>query len=163
MEEALGQMSKGLRASEAMLNSGNPWHHVPNVPFQIVCILLAIDTPSTITLLGDAVKTLNSVAQIYDTEATREALSTACLLIHLHQKRKSMDATSLSNVLRTYSSLPSTNIQDGAGSYSNWMDLEGFNNASWLEELMSDMPNLQGFDVNQLLDDSSHLNMPPQW
>ena len=161
LDEVLGQVTKGLRSSESMLNSGNPWHHVPNVPFQIVCILLAIDTPSTIALLGDAVKTLNSVAQIYDTEAAREALSTACLLIHLHQKQKSMDATSLSNVLRTYSSLPSISVQDGAGPYSNWMDLENFNNGSWLDELMTDLPNLQGFDVNQLLDGSTYLDMPP--
>lgn len=164
LDEVLSKMSDGLRAAETMLNSRNPWHHVPNVPFQIVCILLAIDTPSTIALLGDAIKTLNNVAQIYDTEAAREALSTACLLIHLHQKRKSMDATSLSEVLRTYSSLPSADVQDSGGPYPNWMELEGLNNASWLDDLMTDLPNLQGFDVNQLLlDENTYQSVPPQW
>lgn len=163
LDDVLRLISRALQAVETLLITGNPWHHVANVPFQIVCILLSIDTPPTLAHLGDAVKTLNNVAQTYETEATREALNTACLLIHLHQKRKSTDAASLAEVLRTYWSLPSFGIQDGGGSYPNWNEWEGVNNASWLDDLMTDLPNLQDFDVNQLLGDSSHLNLPPQW
>ena len=165
LDDVLRLVSRGLQAVETLLITGSPWHHVANVPFQIVCILLSIDTPSTLARLGDAVRTLNNVAQTYETEATREALNTACLLIHLHQKRKSSDAASLAEVLRTYWSLPSFGIQDGGGSYPNWNEWEGVNNtnASWLDDLMMDLPNLQGFDVNQLLGDSSHLNTTAQW
>jgi hypothetical protein len=163
LEEVLKQFSRGIRAAEINLNTGNPWHHVANVPFQIVCILLAMDTPSTLALLGDAVRALNSVAQIYSTDATREALNTACLLIHLVQKRKSTDAANLAGVLRTYSSFPPSGIQNGEGSYANWNEFDGLNNGTWLDDLMMDLPNLQDFDVNQFLGNSAHLSMPAQW
>ena len=163
LEEVLKQMSRGIRAAEINLNTGNPWHHVANVPFQIVCILLAIDTPSTHALLGDAVRALNSVAQIYRTDATTEALNTACLLIHLHQKRKSTDAASLAGVLQTYSSFPASGIQNGDGSYANWNELDGLNNVTWLDDLMTDLPNLQDFDVNQFVGNSTYFGIPTRW
>ena len=163
LDEVLALTSRAIRSAQAMLNSGNPWHHVANVPFQVVCILLAIDTPSSIVQLADAVKTLNNVAQIYNTEATREALNTACLLVHLHQKRKDADAKSLAEVLQTYSSLPFTGSQTNGAWQQNGVEWNGLNNVSWLDELMTDLPNLQDFDIDQLLSDSSQLYLPTEW
>ena len=163
LDEVLGLTSRAIHSAQAMLNSGNPWHHVANVPFQILCILLAIDTPSSITQLADAVKTLSNVAQIYDTNAAKEALNTACLLVRLHQKRKETDAKSLAEISRIYSPSRFVETQIAGGSYENGAELNVLSEPSWLDELMTDIPNLQGLDVGQLLDDSSRLDLPAEW
>ena len=163
LDEVLGLTSRAIHSAQAMLNSGNPWHHVANVPFQILCILLAIDTHSSITQLADVVKTLSKVAQIYDTNATKEALNTACLLVRLHQKRKDTDAKSLAEILRIYSPSRFVETQVAGGSYENGAEFNVLNESSWLDELMTDIPNLQSFDVGQMLDDSSRLELPAEW
>ena len=162
LDEVLGLTSRAMHSAQAMLNSGNPWHHVANVPFQILCILLAIDTPSSINQLANAVKALSNVAQVYDTNATKEALNTACLLVLLHQKRKDTDAKSLAEILRAYSPSPFVETQIAGGLYENSAELNGLSHRSWLDELMTDIPNLQDFDVGQLLD-SSQMDLPTEW
>ena len=163
LDEVLGLTSKAIRSAQAMLNSGNPWHHVANVPFQVICMLLAIDTPSSIAQLADAVKTLSNLAQIYDTEATKEALNTACLLVHLHQKRKNSDAKNLAEILRIYSPFSFVGTQINGGSHENAAKWDGLNNPSWLDELMTDLPNLSGFDIDQLLIDNDQQNFSTAW
>lgn len=163
LDGLLAVTSNAIHSSQVMLNSGNPWHHVANVPFQIVCTLLAIDTPSSLTQLAEAVKALSNVAQMYDTSAAKEALHTACLLVLLHQRRKDNDAKSLAQILRIYSPSPFVETQIAAGSYESSAEFDGLNNPSWLDKLMTDIPNLQDFDVGQLLDDGSQLDLPPEW
>ena len=163
LNEVLGLTSGAIHSTQVLLNSGNPWHHVANVPFQIICTLLAIDTPSSIAQLADAVKALSNVAQIYDTNAAKEALNTACLLVLLHQKRKDTDAKSLAEILRTYSPPPFVETQIAGGSYENSAELDGLSNPSWLDDLMTDIPSLQDFDVGQVLDDSSQLDLLAEW
>jgi hypothetical protein len=76
------------------------WHQVANVPFQVVCTLLAIDNRAALGLLPDAMETLREVLGAYDTGVMREAYSTAYLLIALHQRRKEDDTRALGEVLR---------------------------------------------------------------
>jgi len=140
-----------------MLNASSPWHHVANVPFQVVCILLAIDSPAAIAQLGDAIKTLSNVSQGYNTDATKEALNTACLLVWLQQKRKEKDTQSLTDILSAYS--PASQYPDltanavldpmwSAGVGQAWAGTD----TTWLDSLVNDLPNLQGLDFSQLLE-----------
>lgn len=162
LEEVLDLLTYGIRSAETMLNSGNPWHHVANIPFQVVCILLAIDSPSSISRLGDAMKALNSVAQIYNTDATKEALNIACLLILLHQRRKDTDAKSLATTLQMYS--PSFGEPQNAGNVQpNGIGLDDLSNTSWFNDLMVDMPTLQDFDVGLLFQDTGALDNLQGW
>jgi hypothetical protein len=152
------------------------------VPFQIVCILLAFDTPGSIAQLGNAIGVLKNAAQLYETEAAREACNTACLLVLLHQKRKEADTKSLSNVLQAYSPAPfaaaaplqNNNSSSSAAALATAPypagpaggEANGFhswNDSSWLDDLMTDMPNLQGFDIGQLLDGNSLWDTPGIW
>ncbi|KAJ6155616.1 hypothetical protein N7470_006182 [Penicillium chermesinum] len=86
--------------SRGMAASTCPWHQVANVPFQVVCTLLAIDNRAALALLPDAMQTLREVFAAYETDAMREAYSTAYLLIALHQRRKEDDTRALGDVLR---------------------------------------------------------------
>ncbi|KAJ5495424.1 hypothetical protein N7539_000540 [Penicillium diatomitis] len=92
--------ARGLRAARAMVTATCPWHQVANVPFQVLCILLAIDSRAALGLLAEAMLTLREVLTAYDTEVMREAYSTAYLLIALHQRRKEDDTRALGEVLR---------------------------------------------------------------
>ncbi|KAK5151039.1 hypothetical protein LTS14_009534 [Recurvomyces mirabilis] len=157
LDDVLALTARSLRGAQAMLNASSPWHHVANVPFQVVCILLAIDSPAAIGQLGDAIKTLSNVSQGYNTDATREALNTACLLVWLQQKRKEKDTQSLTDILSAYSPAPqpfdqTTNLALdplwSAGVGQAWAGTD----STWLDSLVNDMPNLQGLDFTQLLE-----------
>ncbi|KAH9826535.1 C6 transcription factor [Teratosphaeria destructans] len=162
LEKVLTQTSKALKAAQTNIDTGSPWHHDANVPFQIVCILLAIDNPLSIAQLGDAVRVLNNVVHLYDTDATREALSTASLLIMLHQRRKEADAKSLTNILRTYA--PSMQLpQSQPPSRPDHVSGSAFGDSAWLDSLVNDMPNLQGFDMNTLFDSNGQWDVPVEW
>ncbi|KXL46868.1 hypothetical protein M433DRAFT_23721 [Acidomyces richmondensis BFW] len=154
LDDVLELTLRSLSGVQAMLNANSPWHHVANIPFQIVCILLAIDCPASIAQLGDAIRTLSNVAQLYNTEAAIEALHTACLLVFLQKKKQEAHVQKLAEILRTYSpasSLPG--VPDGGVLDRGWMD------SSWLDSLMTDMPNLQGFDVGQFFEGDGAWDM----
>ncbi|KAI2794091.1 hypothetical protein POX_a00681 [Penicillium oxalicum] len=91
---------RGLHAARSMVAATSPWHQVANVPFQVLCILLAIDSRAALALLPQAMITLREVLVAYDTDVMREAYSTAYLLIALHQRRKEDDTRALAEVLR---------------------------------------------------------------
>lgn len=160
--------SRGLRAAREMVASTCPWHQVANVPFQVVCTLLAIDNRAALALLPDAMLTLKEVVTVYDTDVMREAYSTAYLLVTMHQRRKEDDTRALADVLRANSSAAAVfGQQDVGGSIGlEGRELEGTHleevvqqgNApvsdvelSWLGDLVIDMPSLQNFDLDQFL------------
>jgi hypothetical protein len=158
-----------------MVASTCPWHQVANVPFQVVCTLLAIDNRAALALLADAMRTLREVLAAYDTPSMREAYSTAYLLIALHQRRKEDDTHALAEVLRVNSAaaepkqelnnMPAVNAQPTLDNLSQSRDQNQNQNQmrdepvaqvsdaefSWLGDLMIDMPSLQNFDLDQFL------------
>lgn len=134
-EQILALLKKGLGCAQELLADCSPWHHVANVPFQIICVLLTLDTRSSLSLLPEAMRTLRLVASTYDTDTMRDAYSTACLLVVLHQQRRKDDLAVLEEVVNThqpgrqYPSPSQVRIAD-----------EDF---SWLGALVADMPGLQ--------------------
>ncbi|OQD88068.1 hypothetical protein PENANT_c004G11532 [Penicillium antarcticum] len=105
LTKILALSSRSLRAARGMVAQTCPWHQVANVPFQVVCSLLAIDNRASMALLGDAMRTLREVMTAYDTDSMREAYSTAYLLVALHQRRKEDDTRALAEVLRVNASV----------------------------------------------------------
>lgn len=89
-----------LEVVERMLQAELPWWHVANVPFQLVCVLLALDTPQSMAAIKDAMKMLENVTKHYNTQVMREALKTAGLLVRLAQKRKEEDIKLLAEGLK---------------------------------------------------------------
>ncbi|KAJ5933774.1 hypothetical protein N7454_006103 [Penicillium verhagenii] len=179
LDRVLALASRGLRAAREVVASTCPWHQVANVPFQVVCTLLAIDNRAALALLPDAMQTLREVGTAYDTEVMREAYSTAYLLVAMHQRRKEDDTRALADVLRANSAAAAvvgqqdvsrgqdgvvegsglerkdsgqeeeTVVQQGVGPISTAPVSDV--ELSWLGDLVIDMPSLQNFDLDQFL------------
>jgi hypothetical protein len=140
----LQQFKRALESARTMVEDCSPWQHMPNVPFNIITILLELDTYAALEQLPDAMETLKLVASAYNTPTMREAYATARLLVYLYQQRRFHDARVLGNLLsrlETDSGRTSTEPQDVHP------NLE----VPFLEELISDIPTLQGFDFEQFL------------
>lgn len=142
-EQVLALLKKGLGCAQSMVMDCSPWHHVANVPFHIICVLLVMDTRSSLAMLPESMKTLSLVASTYDTETMRNAYSTACLLVLLHQQRREDDIAIFGETLnihpqeRRSAAPPQTNLSA--------------EDASWLGALVADLPGLQRVDLDQFL------------
>ncbi|XWW96244.1 hypothetical protein V2A60_004217 [Cordyceps javanica] len=132
--------ASGIQAARAILIDRAPWHHMAYVPFQIVCVLLAIDTISSISQLPDAMQCLKDVASVYNTHATREAMRTARSLVMLHQRGKEMLAAALNDVVNIYDQ------EDVANTAPSLPD-----DFAWLNGLPEDISNIQDLNLEQLL------------
>ncbi|KAK7214863.1 hypothetical protein V2G26_002866 [Clonostachys chloroleuca] len=146
-EQVLALLNDALRSACFLAKDCSPWHHVANVPFHIICMLLVLDTRSSLAMLPEALQTLELVASIYDTDAMKQAHSAACLLIFLHEQRRSEDLKIFRDVLQTQG-------QHGVGLV---MPPSHFTPTSkefsWLEGLVADMPGLQEFDLGNFFQD----------
>ncbi|KAF3023623.1 hypothetical protein G7054_g11754 [Neopestalotiopsis clavispora] len=144
LESILSLSAKGVWAASALLDIRSPWHHMVNVPFQVVCVLLAIDTLASTSQLRGALQCLNRVAAVYNTDATQEALRTASLLVSIHQKWKERFASNLSDALNA---IPVT-----TGPLLNHNVIPPPEDTSWLDDLLGDLSTTQQFDLDRLLD-----------
>ncbi|BCR88157.1 putative C6 transcription factor [Aspergillus chevalieri] len=144
MNQILALITKALASARELADANCPWSHVANVPFQIVCTLLAVDSPESISLLGDAMQTLKHVTDVYDTDTLREAYRNAGLLVLLQQKRKDHDARHLSSVLNLHfaPSVESDNVP-GQRRQSTMEDSE------YLRDMVADMPSSETFDFDK--------------
>ncbi|MCJ1454522.1 hypothetical protein MMC28_004875 [Mycoblastus sanguinarius] len=80
--------SAAMKSAQSMLTASIPWWNVMTMPFQFVCVLLAVDTPDSLSRVADVVNFLSQIVQTYNTHMAREAYNTALLLVQLSQRRK---------------------------------------------------------------------------
>jgi hypothetical protein len=144
LDQILSLSSRGISAAQTLLETQSPWHHIINVPFQVVCVLLAIDTLASTSQLRGALQCLNRVAAVYNTDATQEALRTASLLVSIHQRWKERFAANLSDALREVPVALSSEMSSAAGPPPD--------DTSWLDDLLGDLSTLQQFDLDRLLE-----------
>jgi hypothetical protein len=132
--------TRALACARELAQSMNPWSHIASVPFQILCTLLAIDSPSSQAQLTDAMHTLQEVSFVYDTEVMREAYQAACLLLVLQRKKKEEEVYNL-NVL----------VQNHCSEVDVGADSEGDAGERTLEidEMLVEVPGLEDFDFTQ--------------
>jgi Fungal Zn(2)-Cys(6) binuclear cluster domain/Fungal specific transcription factor domain len=140
-EQVLALLKNGLGCARSMAMECSPWHHVANVPFQIICVLLVMDTRSSLAILPEAMQTLSLVASTYDTESMRETCSAAYLLVLLHQQRRKDDIATLGEALNIR---PQEQQVDSAPQLN--ASVEDY---TWLEALVADLPGLQRIDLDQ--------------
>ncbi|KAJ5330045.1 hypothetical protein N7541_005827 [Penicillium brevicompactum] len=142
-ERVLDLFKRGLSCSRTMVTNCTPWHQMANVPFQITCVLLVMDTRPSLSMLPEAMQTLKLVASTYDTDSMREAWSAARLLVMLHQQRRKDDIAIFNQSLELETEQgplePPTQENPSAEEYS------------WLGALVADLPGLQKVDLDQFL------------
>jgi hypothetical protein len=147
-EAILAFMAKALRAVRDMVSTQSPWHHMANVPFQIVCILLVIDSRASIRMLKDAMQTLLHAASFYETTNLREAHSTAGLLIWLYQRRRAEDVETISDV---FSSYPPRLDANGVSQSPSVPVLDNELFPFQMDDVAASIPSLREADLDQLL------------
>lgn len=145
MSRILALITKALASARDLADANCPWSHVANVPFQVVCTLLAVDSPESISLLGDAMQTLKHVADIYDTDTLKEAYRNAGLLVLLQQKRKDHDARHLSSVLDSHFAPPVESDKE----ISEQRRQSTMDDSEYLRDMVADMPSFETFDFDQ--------------
>ncbi|KAL4889081.1 hypothetical protein BDV59DRAFT_210518 [Aspergillus ambiguus] len=144
MKQILILFGRALDSARTLFEECCPWHHVANVPFQMITVLLEMDTSPALALLPDALQTLKLIASTYDTDTMQDAYSTACLLITLYQRRRSDDTRLLGDLLNEHN-------QDPALLSHQQPILLDPGDMSWLEGLVADVPTLQGVDLYDFL------------
>jgi len=142
-EKVLPLLKKALGYARSMVMDCSPWHEVANVPFQIICVLLVMDTRSSLAMLPEAMQTLNLVASTYDTETMKEACSAAYLLVLLYQQRRRDDVAILGEALNNHQ-------QEQPMESSQELNLSAEEH-SWLGALVADLPGLQRVDLDRFL------------
>jgi hypothetical protein len=149
----LALTTKGLQAAQANLDALHPWHHVANVPFQIICVLLSIDSVSVVSQLKDAMQCLSNVAAVYNTDATREATKTTSLLVLLHKRWREKAASDLGDVLDRFPLVSAAEAGKGGNSVrpgENTLAVQPeARSTSWLDSLEENLSNMQYFDIDQ--------------
>lgn len=153
LDEMLALLAKGIQAAQANLDARHPWHHVANIPFQTICVLLSIDAVSVASQLTDAMQCLSNVATVYNSEAAREAMRTASLLILLHKRWRERAVSDLGGVLDRFPVAPldegssssdaRTNVAGNGGSVAMQPEVR------WLNSLEENLTNMQYFDIDQ--------------
>ena len=145
-QKVLAAGCRGLQASLEALQSSSPWWHVPNIPFQFTCILLAMNTSESLSHVAQAVSTLRSVVDHFDTTITRKALSTVEQFVQLSRARKERDIAILQ------SSIPAqqeSGIGVATGETALPLDNDWFD-PMWTNDVLWNTPSLDGVDWNQL-------------
>ncbi|KAH8900599.1 hypothetical protein GQ53DRAFT_675367 [Thozetella sp. PMI_491] len=144
LDRVLGLIADAIRLSQTMVDAGTPWHHMAHVPFHSICILLVVDSPSSIALIKDAMQCLSSIVAKFNTEATQEALRTASLLILKHQRRKEKAVSILAEILKLYPAAGPVNGSDASAPDQ----AEDF---GWLDTLTVDMLGVESFELDHFL------------
>ncbi|KAJ5629225.1 hypothetical protein N7528_002882 [Penicillium herquei] len=142
-DRVLVLLKKGLSCASRMALDCSPWHQIANVPFQIICVLLTLDSRSSLAILPEAMQTLSLVASTYETETLTEAYRTACLLVLLHRQRRKDDIAILGDAL----SFHQPEILAPSSPQPNHSSEE----YTWLGALVADLPGLQRVDLDQFL------------
>lgn len=113
--EALGRIIRmgntGLDAAVRMAEDRCPWWHVANVPFQFVCVLVAMETNESLSHLGRALQALRTIAQRFGTKTIQAALQTAESLIRMSKKQKERQVSMLETALGQQDGLSEPTVQ----------------------------------------------------
>jgi hypothetical protein len=93
VDEVISTGMAALPAARTLASQKQPWWNVISTVFQFVCVLLVIDTHSTVTNLSDAMDTLETIVDHLNTHLANEALATARNLVRasLNKRRKSIE------------------------------------------------------------------------
>lgn len=88
-----------LQAARRLAALGHPWWNILGTVFHFICVLLSMNSNSSLDRVPEAVQTLEHLAQHLDTHMAREAVQTAKDLVKaaLDQRRKATQ--SLENAL----------------------------------------------------------------
>lgn len=75
------------QAARRLAQNQKPWWHLANAPFQFLCAMLVIDTPSSFAQIPTALRAFEDVARTMPSSAITEALNLATKLVTLSRRQ----------------------------------------------------------------------------
>lgn len=139
---------RGLLASTEALQSNQPWWHVPNIPYQFICILLAMDTPESLSYISRSISTMRDIVNQFGTAITYKALVTVEQFVEMSRMRKEREVA----ILHT-STQEQHNVSNGYSGGTITASGSEACDAVWSEGILWDTPTLGGVDWEQLWTD----------
>lgn len=128
LESLLDLAKESLAAVDVLVQVSCPWWHVINIPFQLVCVLLVVDTEAALGLLAEGLDVLKRVLERYSTPTARETYDTARFLVTQERQRRSKRIEHLATALQGHGPLPGLTgpepLQD-AGQWQGFPDTPG--------------------------------------
>ena len=107
----------GLDAAVRLAEDAQPWHHLANVPFQILCTFLLLDTRESLSKVAQALATIRKVCECFPTPTMMNTVQTATHLVDLARQRKEQDTADLNTAsslqMGSTTSYTPVNIRDG--------------------------------------------------
>ncbi|OOF99867.1 hypothetical protein ASPCADRAFT_203690 [Aspergillus carbonarius ITEM 5010] len=88
VDKVLGLVDEGCDLVEGLYGESLPWWHILNVPFQALCVLLALDTRESLPRVSRTLHILLVLTQKYENDAVKETFASACSLFRIHSQRK---------------------------------------------------------------------------
>ncbi|RDW76522.1 fungal specific transcription factor domain-containing protein [Aspergillus mulundensis] len=90
LQTIVSLMRGSLAAATELAARSLPWWHVLNIPFQIVCVVLAMEQrdAAEVVILGEALETVRLVATRYRTHMAEEAYAVAVGLVRRRRERQ---------------------------------------------------------------------------
>lgn len=89
-----------VEAAQRLCHTGVPWWHMANVPFQAVCVFLAMDLRESLSHISAVLEVLEEVVERFPTASSKEALKMARSLVRLSKRRKDEDSDILGQTLK---------------------------------------------------------------
>lgn len=87
-----------LPAASKLLASRTPWWNVICTPFQLVCVVISVGTPRSLSHIQEIMNLMHNIARVYDTHMVREAYTQATALIAMAKKRKQKELDALNAI-----------------------------------------------------------------
>ncbi|TVY34180.1 Transcription factor [Lachnellula subtilissima] len=142
----------GVDAALRFAKRRQPWWHVANVTFQFVCMLLVIDTNTSLQHLGSAMNALQTVAEYFPSRSLSKALGFLRTLVKLTCDRKKAELDFLEESLKDKSRV--TNLEQvgpvtgmarneqrpSGGTFAPNLNSEDFINFDWDAFFKADIP-----------------------
>ncbi|KAJ5449851.1 major facilitator superfamily domain-containing protein [Penicillium daleae] len=140
IDRVLALLQSGLESARGLLNACCPWHHIANVPFHTLYVLLVLDTRASVELISETMGTICLVASMYITTTMREATHAAKRLVLLYHQRRTSDVTLLGEALSSYQEM-GFNEHELYQTLNPWpTDQE----IPWLMDLLGGLSRLEG-------------------
>jgi hypothetical protein len=88
IEVVLSVIRSALGAADSLALQLQQWWTIVGVPFHSICVLIALNTMESLTLLHKAMETLQNITNTFSSRRSKEALSTAHQLVKAAEKKR---------------------------------------------------------------------------
>ncbi|PLB52495.1 hypothetical protein P170DRAFT_321767, partial [Aspergillus steynii IBT 23096] len=86
--QVLQLATEGVDTAMDLASKRSPWWHIAHVPFQVICVLLAIDTRPALEGVKKSFRALQVISGCYGTNVLKEAVASASCIIRVQLQRK---------------------------------------------------------------------------